>query len=139
MLPFVATQQLDSIMAKTFPIKLNLEKNYNWSSSIFFSMLKMSNSIFKISNEEIEENWASIFSDREVIGYIWKKYPLVIIISDYLEIFIREVENHSEVIIIPVESLQEKQFIIDKELLCDLHFEGNDKLVSAEDLWFNTM
>jgi hypothetical protein len=112
--------------------------NNTWSIFEFFQTLQILNSyFFSITPPEDSENWAVLGSQNKIVGYVWKKYPLLIILESY-SFKIRESLNaFSFIEFIETNDLTKKEFLIDLEKVKDFFFVNtNSELLSAEDLWF---
>lgn len=88
---------------------------------------------------EGEENWASILINDKTIGYIWRKYPLIIIEKEGVPDFKNILSIHGSISYIEVDSLSKDLFRLgDQELRG--YFDSSIQFDSftMEDLWFNT-
>lgn len=111
-----------------------------WGVGSFLSSIeKMERKGLKVSFWEGEENWASILMDDELIGYMWRKHPLVFVLSQY-EDGVKESLNEFEyVFFIGVDSLSDKNLRINStELKHEMDIEMFADEFSADDLWFHT-
>ena len=112
----------------------------NWSVSVFYSVLEyIKKQKFQVSFWEGEENWASIIYNNNTVGYIWKKYPLIIFeeqIYPFLDQYFKDIDG---VYYLNVDSLNIDLFSIQREEFKD-YFENFHKFDSftIEDLWFFT-
>lgn len=114
--------------------------NLNWSVSVFYYVLETlkANNV-NLSFWEGEENWASILNNNKTVGYVWKKYPIIVLekqvapdIKDYLR-------NEDGIFYVEVASLDRDQFKIEDEEV-EKYFENFNSFNSFtfEDLWFQT-
>ena len=121
-------------------LKKVFASNVYWSISLFYLVLeKLRDSNIDLSFWEEEENWASIIIDNNVCGYIWRKYPLIII-EDKISSEIKDILNVIEgIYFIEVGSLNVDLFKIEDENI-KVYFESFNKYNSftMEDLWFYT-
>lgn len=124
----------------TSTIKVAISKNIIWSVNFFFSTVERIEEIgFKISFWEGEENWASILADDKIIGYIWKKYPLIFILAQYSDEIKDNLKDYDYITIVEVKSLIDKEFKINyDELKGEIDFGLCYDGFSIEDLWFHT-
>jgi hypothetical protein len=127
-------KNLTAIFRKVF------ESKANWAISAFYLALKIlkANKI-NLSFWEGEENWASILSNNKTVGYIWKKYPLVVLekeIASDIKNYLKDIE---EIFYIEVVSLDRDMFKIDDDELkgCFENFNSFNSF-TFEDLWFQT-
>jgi hypothetical protein len=117
-----------------------IARNINWSTSLFYLVLEtLKGSNIDLSFWEGEENWASILINNKVVGYIWRKYPLVVIekkISSEIKDILKDIEG---IYFIEVDSLNEDLFKIEDEET-KVHFENfnNFNSFTMEELWFQT-
>ena len=94
---------------------------------------------YQISFWEGEENWASIFVNDKLIGYLWQKHPLFFINRGYYSSFRILLKEHQYIVFIDVDRLTEKELKIDyNDLKDEIEFGINYHRFSAEDLWFYT-
>jgi len=111
-----------------------------WSVGLFFSCMdSIGRSGFAISFWEGEENWAGILSNDLVVGYMWRKSPLVLIDSAYSERIKSCLKEYQFISFIAVKSLHEAELSMDPHLLkdeIDVYFDK--QAFSAEEFWFQT-
>jgi hypothetical protein len=111
-----------------------------WSAGLFFSCMdSIGRSGFAISFWEGEENWASISSNNLVVGYMWRKSPLVLIDSAYSERIKSCLKEYQFISFIAVKSLYEMELSVDPDVLkdeIDVYFDK--QAFSAEEFWFQT-
>ncbi|GAB0157661.1 hypothetical protein CHRYSEOSP005_29410 [Chryseobacterium sp. Alg-005] len=122
----------------TEKIKRALLHNGNWKFSDFYSIIDLlKNTNINISFWENEENWATLISDSNVVGYLWKEHPLLIIEPCYLNNI--NLANYSFLNIITTPNLNAQNLKLDDNLLNDYLISNidHDKF-SANDLWFFT-
>ena len=115
------------------------KKDVLWSVSDFFGAKGfLSERQFYLSHWEGEENWAQISTDDKVLGYLWKRYPLL---------FVKESEVHRlkelrakfpYIEIVSVHDLYDSELIFSSELALRLFDERFEFPVSVEDIWFST-
>lgn len=124
----------------TSKIKGLESKDVNWQFGLFYKVMSLFEShSFLSSYWEDEENWASILSGSEVNGYLWKRYPLLMI-KDCLCDELKKTMENIGVEVITVKSLSNDELILDEEIqkvfFPDLIL--NSSACSAEDLWLYT-
>jgi len=93
------------------------------------------NSNTNLSFWEGEENWASIIINNIVVGYIWQKYPLVVV-ENKISSEIKDIEG---IYFLEVDFLDVNLFKIEDDSL-KVYFENFNNLNSftMEELWFQT-
>lgn len=121
-------------------IKEVIATDIAWPINFFFEAIeKLSKTEFEISFWKDEENWASMYVENAVIGYVWSKHPLVFITSQYAGIVKEHLKDCSYITFIEVASLFETEFRLNyNELKDEIDFGLSDDGFSAEDLWFYT-
>jgi len=121
-------------------IKNAIAQDVPWGIDLFFSaieLLKENN--YQLSYWENEENWAILIIKNEPIGYMWKKYPLIIILNNHLINIKVTLTMYQFLNYIGVDDLDEEGFTLDYSLLTDyLEYGVNYDKFSASDLWFYT-
>lgn len=120
-------------------IKRTISSNVDWEFSIFYLVIDtLKNTGVQVSFWEGEENWASILVNNKAIGFIWKKYPLIIIEKEGVTNLKRVLIELDPINYIEVESLSKDLFSLDDEL--KEYFGGSieSDVFTMEDLWFNT-
>ncbi|MGU3377172.1 hypothetical protein [Chryseobacterium sp. M5A1_1a] len=125
----------------TEKIKSALLYDGNWKFSDFYLNVELlKNNDIQVSFWEDEEYWATLLSNNKVIGYIWKKYPLLIIEKNYQNAISLNTNQCPFLCTIIVENLDNKILKLDynilKNQLSDWEIDYNK--FSANDLWFNT-
>jgi len=121
-------------------IKSTISSNIDWMFSMFYLVIDALKSAgVQVSFWEGEENWGSILVNDKTTGYIWKKYPLIIIEKegspDFKSILIGDIPiNYIE-----VDSLSRDLFRLNDDELKG-YFDSSIDFDSftMEDLWFNT-
>lgn len=123
----------------THSIEKAINQDVLWRPSFFKIIKKLQDDRYIISFWENEENWASILLGDSIIGYIWEKYPLVFIKSQYSGSIKSLLNEEQPIVFIDADEMTEKAFIINYEALKDHIDYGlpNDGF-SAEDFWFVT-
>lgn len=114
--------------------------NINWSITLFYLVLeKMQGNNIDLSFWEGEENWTSIIINNKIVGYVWRKYPLVVVekkISSEIKNILKDIEG---IYFIEVDLLTEDLFKIEDEKV-KVYF-GNFNNINSftmEELWFLT-
>jgi len=128
------------VMNITNAIKKANEADVLWSVSLFFTCIDLiSKDEFFVSFWEEEENWASVSFKDVVVGYVWRKHPLILVDSGYEDRIKLCLKEYQFISFIAVKSLYETELSIDDGILkdeIDLHF--NKDAFSAEEFWFQT-
>lgn len=111
-----------------------------WKTREFYEILnKFDNDTFEVSYWEGEENWASILVKNILIGYIWRKYPLIIIEKQYAKEIKELAECDDLCYYLEVEALNKDVFEIDDVQIRKIVNGSMDfDSFTMEDLWFNT-
>jgi len=123
----------------THSIEKAISQNASWRQGFSNVIKKLQDNGYIVSFWENEENWASILLDDSLIGYMWEKYPLVFIKSQYSDSIKSLLNGEQPVFFIDVNEIIEKAFIINYEVLKDYIDCGlPDDGFSAEDFWFVT-
>lgn len=121
-------------------LKKIIASNVNWSVSLFYLVLEtLRDNNLNLSFWEGEENWASILINNKVVGYIWRKYPLVVVekkISSEIKYILKDIEG---IYFIEVDLLNVDLFKIEDESI-KVYFENfnNFNSFTMEELWFQT-
>jgi hypothetical protein len=120
-----------------------LEKAINtdtlWSIGDFYIFLDiLKDAGIYISHWEGEEDWANISIDKLEIGYIWRKYPFMFILSKHLDLIKWVLDIYPFLVIIKVDRLTEENFtlIFNDILINRVSSTINVKGFSANDFWF---
>lgn len=121
-------------------IKEVSSKNIIWGVDVFYAVIEQLRSKgYYISFWDNEENWATIIFDDKIIGYLWNKFPLAFVISQYVNDISISLKAFDCVIFIEVNNLTSKELKIDYNDLKDkIDFGIDYDGFSAEDLWFYT-
>jgi len=124
----------------TKEIKDAISQNILWSINMFFDFIeKFRKEDIEVSYWDGEENWATLIVDKKTIGYLWKKYPVLLIQSDYLNNVKIVIENYTYLGLIVVDDLNVEVLKLDYADLKDyFEFGINYNKFSATDLWFQT-
>ncbi|WP_142686761.1 hypothetical protein [Chitinophaga polysaccharea] len=123
----------------THSIEKAINQDVLWRQGFFNIIKKLEGNGYIISFWENEENWASILLGDEIIGYMWEKYPLVFIKSQYSDSIKSLLSEGQPIVFIDADEMTEKAFIINYEALKDyIDYGLPDDGFSAEDFWFVT-
>lgn len=124
----------------TQEIKDAISQNIVWSINIFFDFIEnFRKEDIEVSYWDGEENWVTLIIDKKPIGYLWKKYPVLLIQSDYLNNVKTVIENYTYLSLIVVDDLNAEVLKLDYTDLKDYFEYGvNYNKFSATDLWFQT-
>lgn len=121
-------------------IKSTVSSNVDWEFLMFYLVIDALQSAgVQVSFWEGEENWASIHVRDKIVGYIWKKHPLIIIERESIPDFKSMLIDYEPINYIEVDSLSRDLFKLNDDGLkryfdCSIDFD----LFTMEDLWFNT-
>lgn len=123
----------------THSIEKAISQDVLWRQGFFNIIKKLQDNGYIISFWENEENWASILLDDKIIGYMWEKYPLAFIKSQYSDSIKSFLNEEQPIVFIDANEMTEKVFIINYEALKDyIDYGLPDDGFSAEDFWFVT-
>jgi len=124
----------------TQEIREAIDQNTRWSIEIFFDLIeRLKRENVGVSYWNGEENWATLAIDRKSIGYLWKKYPVLFIKSDYLPMVKEAINALTYMSPIVVDDLDAEVFKLSYVDLTDYLEYGVDyNKFSATDLWFHT-
>ena len=124
----------------TQEFKKAINQDVLWSINMFIDFIsKLRNEKIEVSYWEGEENWATLIVDKRPIGYLWKKYPVLFLESDYLNKVKTLIENYTYLSSIIVNDLNAQIFKLEYADLKDYLEYGVDySKFSATDLWFQT-
>ncbi len=123
-------------------IKQAISTEVLWGLEEFYFFLnRVKETSFKISYWDGEENWATISVNGEAIGYVWRKYPLIFLVTEMVEKLTELTDEFNYVILIRVSSLTSRELVVHSELyLIDrLGCINYEVAVSASDIWFDTI
>lgn len=134
-------EQLDNEMKEISEIiKSTVSSKIDWMFSVFYLVIDvLKSSGIQVSFWEGEENWGSILVNNKTIGYIWKKYPLIIIEKEGIPDFKNMLTGHAPINFIEVDSLGQDLFRLNDDEL-KRYFDSSIDFDSftMEDLWFST-
>lgn len=121
-------------------VKSAIEQDVPWSIDLFFEVLQLIGANdYDVSFWEGEENWAILSSQENKVGYLWKKYPLLLILQDFNFDIKKLLQEYSFIKIQETKDLNKIEFSLDFEMLKDyIDYNSNYDAFSATDLWFNT-
>lgn len=124
----------------TKEVKDAIIQNVLWCTSLFFDFIEdCSKTSIDISYWYNEENWATLIFHEKIIGYVWKKYALIIVRSDYMDEVKIVIDKYICLRVITVEDLNAEVLTLDYVELKDyLEYGINYNRFSASDLWFHT-
>jgi hypothetical protein len=117
-----------------------IASNENWAVSLFYLVIeRLRSDNVDLSFWEGEENWASILINNKVVGYVWKKHPLVVIEKEFFSQIANTLKKIDRVYFIEVDCLGKDLFSIEGEAL-KVHFENFNSFNSftMDELWFQT-
>ena len=111
-----------------------------WALKDFYSVAEfLTDRNFNMSFWEGEENWASLSKEDKSIGYLWKKYPLMIYQKDAESLLAETFAVFPYIISVPVIDFLKADYSIEYEKVKDLISNfPNIKNFSINDLWFYT-
>lgn len=124
----------------TEKIKLAVNQNILWAVSVFFEFIgKLKNRNIDVSYWEGEENWATLIVEEKSIGYLWKKYPVLIIESKYIDTLKEVLAKNDFLSLITVININNEELSLSFEEVNNYFDYGmNYQKFSATDLWFQT-
>lgn len=124
----------------TQDIKSAINRNILWSVRIFFDFIeKLRVEKVEVSYWDGEENWATLIVDSSPVGYLWKKYPVLFIQSNYLNKLKGQDGISTFLSVIVVDDLNAEVLELNYFDLKDYFEYGiNYSKFSATDLWFQT-
>jgi hypothetical protein len=126
----------------TEDIKKSIYADIPWRINQFYSFLEEIKLLdINILYSNGEDNWASIVSNNTLIGYVWRKYPLVFIVTDKASALDELWEHFEYIVLITVSDLSSNELIIDAEsdIIDRLRYSNYDNPTSASDIWFYTV
>jgi hypothetical protein len=127
-------KDITSLIEKAFT------QNVLWRNNIFYEILEgfVSNQI-KVSFWEEEELWAQIFYNETIAGYMYVKYPIVLLTKEYYESLNVCLNRYDYISVIKVDSFFKEYLFIKEDVLKEVfNVTFGGKLISVEDLWFYT-
>lgn len=113
-----------------------------WSVKEFHEFLEAATCEgFRVSYDHNEDNWAGISLNNNNVGYIWQKYPLILLLQNHIAEFSTLLADYPFVNIIGVSDLDSEELVInsDQEFFDRFHYMCYDQPISASDLWFYTV
>ena len=123
-------------------IKHAISQDVLWSVSDFYILIEEINKStrFTVSHWENEEFWGTIIDNKNIIqGYIWKRYPLIIAIDEFISTNKYLFHQHDFIELVTVSKLDKPELSInDLTIKQVLGLTIDDNWLSAEDIWFNT-
>jgi hypothetical protein len=125
----------------TWDLKEAISKDVLWSISQFFIVIEeLQKSKYEVSFWKEEENWASLNLNNEAIGFLWRTYPVMLIVNTYASDIRILLQEFNSIIYIEVSGLTNKELKLNYNSLKDrLEFGINYDSFSAEDLWFGNV
>lgn len=126
----------------TEEIKKAISSPNMWNISNFDKFVQDMAKYMQISYWENEENWASILNETlEVKGFIWRKYPLIVLEKGVDISIIQYLNEKQEISLLILNSLKEESLTIAEHFNQLNHYENNEfnfESFTMEDLWFYT-
>lgn len=116
-------------------------KDVDWQHNKFYAAIDAINYAgYYVYFVEGEDKWAAISINNTIAGYVWKRFPMVLITHAEFEVVKSALRSHHYIIFITAHKLSEAGFSIDYDKVKDYFVQGFDsKNFSAEDLWFNSL
>jgi hypothetical protein len=118
-----------------------INQNILWRIDLFYNFLEwIQNRQVEVSFWDDEENWATLAFNSNQIGFLWSRYPLIIIVA-FDNVVLDEIKKEYPFIsIIETEDLNKVFFKLNYNKLSDYLEKGilDYSHFSAIDLWFNT-
>jgi hypothetical protein len=131
--------KMDKMRNITENIKRAISTEALWSVSDFFYFIGcVKGKNLKISFSLGDEEWAQVLFGDILVGYVWKKSPLIFIATDFIKSIKDIIDELNYIVIIETESLDAIIFSldVDEELINRISFLFNPKCFSATDFWF---
>src|ERR1041384_3583546 len=95
-----------------------ISRNVDWTFSTFYRVIEiLEKNGVGLSFWEGEENWATIHLNSKTVGYVWKKYPIVILEKTPAFLIKEQLKDIDTINYIEVELLTKDLFKIDEEEL----------------------
>lgn len=123
----------------TIDIKNAAAKDVPWSFNNFFDVLDLLKlSGFEISFcDEDDEKWAQINLNKQQVGYIWKRYPLIFISTGCADSVQHILRNYDYIVYIEGVDMVTNLYKINYAEVTDILNYGMDNdSFSACDMWF---
>lgn len=129
-----------NIIDITNSINLAISQNVLWSISEFhFAVETLVTAGMEILHEE-EENWATIRLNDSSVGYLWRKYPLLICEGRVSEIIYSALSDFPFIVFIRSETLDTSCFVMDQSKMPNvIDFRFENRVFSGNDFWFHTV
>lgn len=124
----------------TRTIKECAVKDVLWSVNDFpYALQLLVKDGLTISYWENEECWATVSLDNQIIGYVWKKYPLIMTPVNFQQRISKILTELNYINYIAVNSLVEKELTLEYDEVNDIvDFFEEYKAFSSNDFWFYT-
>jgi hypothetical protein len=121
-------------------IKKSASQDIIWSLSILFDVIEhLRITGYDISFWEEEENWVVLHKGNEIVAYLWRKYPLIFMTSQYSIVIQEALCEYSFITLIEVEDFTSKNLKMHYDEVKDvLDYRSILGFFSVEDLWFHT-
>lgn len=117
-----------------------IASNVNWEVSLFYFVLET----LKIGNIDLsfwedEENWASILINNNTVGFVWRKYPLVVVEKKISSKIKKILDDIQDINFVEVDKLNVDLFYLDDEII-NVYFENFNisNSFTMENLWFQS-
>ena len=117
-----------------------LDMGQEWSYLSFFECIEsFKNGKLAVSYWHNEDSWMTLLNENNVVAYVWRKYPLIIVNEDYLLVVRSIIADKFRVISIPTPGMEKDVFQLDEDF-DSIRFEfGFEKgKFSADDFWYYT-
>lgn len=128
------------VMDITPLLKGAMSSEINWMFSMFSDVIdRLNGNRYQVSYWDGEEIWASVLCGKDLIGFIWSKYPVFAVEREYVLDVQDLLEEFSDLNYIVVGSLAKDLLSMDDEVFRK-HLDGLTDYSSftMDDLWFAT-
>ena len=123
----------------THSIEKAINQDILWKKDFISVVEELRGNGYIVSFWENEESWAAILLDDSIVGYLWGKYPLAFIKTQYVDSIKGLLTEEYSIVFIDVNDISEKAFVVNYEMLKDYVDYGlSQDGFSAEDFWFVT-
>ncbi|MDQ0065355.1 hypothetical protein [Chryseobacterium lathyri] len=121
----------------TKSIRKAVNSNTYWKHGIFQSVVNALSIDYQVDIEIYAEKFATLISDKQVIGYIYLNYPIIFLESKYSSQIHSILNNFSDIQYIIVNTLYDQCLSIDEDIYATyFDYMGNPEAFSAEDFYF---
>jgi hypothetical protein len=120
-------------------IKASIAKDVLWAISLFFAVIDSLEDKGYEASFWPEENCATLVLSDTIIGYIWKKYPFILIADENYEILRKELSEYTFIVFVPVSKTDAVELCLNyEEVKGYIDYGLSSAGFSAEDFCFYT-